>query len=156
MVMEIKDLPSYNLFQEINDSFQLFSEFIVKSESGLEIKSTFTITKMDEVLLLQDKTEEDLSTVLKWIDNERLEIIEKSKKCINLTEENYTKFKSENSHIKAEVKDRVRDLKKIVKFFGNFIFDPLTYDCFSKLKAGPDINSDYAGITVTETKYYLI
>ncbi len=154
--MEIEDLPSYNLFQEINNTFQLFSEFIIKNKSGLDIKNTFTITINNELLLHQDKTEDDLNMVLKWLDNERLEIIENSKKCISLTEENFTKFKSENPSIKEEIKGRIKDLKKVIKFFENLNFDPLNYDCLSKLKTGPDINSDYAGITVTETKYYLI
>ena len=154
--MEIQDLQSYNLFQEINDTFQLISTFVVRKEGGLEIKNTFIITKQDKIIINEEKTDEDVKLVVKWLDNERIEIIQKSKECIKLTEENFTKFKAENPTIKEEIKERVKDLKKVIKFFNALILEPLNYESFSKLKMGPDINSDYAGITVTETKYYLI
>lgn len=154
--MEIEDLDSYNLFQEINDRLLVLSGFIKKVDNGLAVKETFVISKTDEVLLLNEKTEEDRNFVLKWITNECTELIEKMKDCIKITNQNFLKFKSENPTSKEEVKMREKDLKKAIRYLENISFEPLTFEDFSNLKLGPEINADYAGISVKETKYFLM
>ena len=154
--MGITELESYNLFQEISDSFLLISGFISKSDSGLNIKNTFFISKENKIELHSDKNEEDKELVLKWLRNQKLELIQKTRSCITLTQENYDKYKSENPKIKEEVKLRTKALKGVIRFLEELELDPLTYEECKKLKLGPEIDSDYAGITVIETKYFLI
>ena len=154
--MDIQDLESYYLFQEINDRLLVLSSFIKKSEDGLAVKDTFSINKTNQVIVINDKSEEDVKVLLKWIENEIFELVQKMKECITLTNQNYTKFKSENPTIKEEVKTREKELKKAIKYLDEIVLDPLTYDKIQKLKQGPDINSDYAGISVVETKHFLM
>lgn len=154
--MDIEDLDSYNLFQEINDRLLVLSGFIKKDENGLAIKDTFVISKTDQITAINNKTEEDKNFVLRWIDNECAELIQKMKDCITITNQNFVKFKSENPTSKEEVKTREKDLKKAIRFLENISLEPLTYEDFYQLKLGPEINSDYAGISVKETKYFLM
>ena len=154
--MDLQEQESYILFQEISDTFLLISGFISKSDSGLDIKNTFNISKENEIVLHSDKTGEDKELVIKWLKNQKMELIQKARSCITLTQENYDKYKSENPKIKEEIKLRTKTLKGVIRFLEELEFDPLTYEECKKLKSGPDIDSDYAGITVIETKYFLI
>jgi hypothetical protein len=154
--MEIHDLESYNLFQEISDTFILLSGFIEAKSSGLLVKETFLISKDNEVTLQADKTEKDKIIVMNWLKEKRNELIQTINECIKLTEENFIKFKSENPSIKEEIKIRIKDLKKSLRLLEDIKLDPETYDEYNRLKIGPDLNSDYAGISVKETKYFLI
>ncbi len=154
--MEIQDLESYSLFQEINDRLLVLSGFITKIDDRLAVKDTFTIDKTNQVTLMNDNSEEDIKVLLKWIENEISELVQKMKECISMTNENYTKFKSENPTIKEEVKTREKELKRAIKFLDELSLGPLLFEELNKIKQGPDINSDYAGISVKETKHFLI
>ena len=154
--MEIQDLRSYNLFQEINDDFSLISGFIKTSDFGLDIKDIFSISTKDEVTIHEDKSEEDVKLFLDWLEDKFLKLNQNCKDCITLTEENFAKFKAENPAIKEEIKLRTKSLKKVLRFLEEIKLNPIQYNVFQMLKSGPDIDSDYAGISVKETKYYLI
>ena len=154
--MEIQDLKSYNLFQEINDTFLLISGFIKTTELGLDIKDIFSISTKDEIIMHDGKSDDDIKLFVDWLKDKLLELKKISKDCITLTEENFTKFKAENPAIKEEVKLRTKSLKKVLRFLDEIQLDPNTYEALKMLKSGPEIDSDYAGISVKETKYYLI
>ena len=129
----IDELESYLLYQEINDSFLLISQMIKKDQEGLVIKDTYLITKTNEIILKENKTSEDASIILKWLSNKKDELLTMLINCIKLSEENLIKFKSENPQIRDEVKTRLKDLKKSIKFLEQIFFDEPDYEDFSKL-----------------------
>ena len=153
---ELEELESYSLFQDINDTFTILSGVVSQDTRGLLIKDTFIITTDDKILLNDTKTNTDKEMVIKWLNNIQLDLLEKIYTCIKLTDEIFLKFKSQNPEIKEEIKTRANDLKRALRFLDSLSFDTLTYESFYNLKKGPKFDSDYAGISVKETKYYLI
>ena len=152
----INELESYNLYQEINDIFLLITQMISSDNQGLVIKDTFLVSLNDDLILKDGKTTEDVNIIIKWMNNKKQELLQMINDCIKLTKENYSRFKSENPKIKEEISIRTKDLKKTITFLNNLNLQNPKYDDFKKLKTGPDLSADYAGITVSETKYFFI
>lgn len=152
----IEELESYTLFQEINDTFLVISQMISKHKTDLLLKDTFIITLDDELILKDSKTMADVDLIIKWLNDKKQDLLHMINDCIKSTEENFSRFKVENSKIKDEIQTRTKELKKCIKLLNELNLDKPKYEDFRKLKLGPDLNADYAGITVTETKHFII
>lgn len=154
--MYIQELESFNLYQEINNTFTLFSSLIKKSEQGFEVKETFILSE-DNILHLPDgKTDQDVELLLNWFTDKKIELLTQIKNCTAQTNENLNKFKAENPVIKEEIRLRIKDLKRVGQFLAELDFQKIDFELLKKLKLGPEFDSDYAGISVKETKYFLI
>ena len=154
--MDIQELDSYNLFQEIVNVIDVLVDTFSFTNKGIIVKETFIITKNEEVTIFDDKTEDQMKIIVNWLDEKKIELIKSIAECIKLTEENSKKFISENPNIKEEVATRIKELKKTKKRLEDISFDPISFVEFSKVKNLPELTSDYAGISVSETKYFLI
>lgn len=154
--MDIQELESFTLFQEINDTFTLFSSLIKKVHMGFEVKETFTLSEDNTLHPLDGKTDQDVELLMNWFSDKKIELLTQIRNCTTQTNENLTKFKTENPAVNEEVRLRIKDLKRINQFLVESDFQKIDFELLKKLKNGPEIDSDYAGISVKETKYFLI
>ena len=154
--MDIQELESFNSFQNINDTLALFSSLIKQSNQGFEIKETFFISENNLLHIFDGKTDKDVENILNWFSEKKFELLSEIENCSKQTNENLNKFRSENPLIKEEVRLRMKDLKKAKKFLEEIDFQNIDFELLKKLKTGQEFNSDYAGISVKETKYYLL
>lgn len=156
MENDIQELESYILFQEINDTFTLFSSLIKIKNNNLHVKETFVVTEDSKFLLNDGYSEKDIELLLKWFQDKKLSLLENITKCITLSNENFAKFKAENPAIKEELKAREKDLKRATRLLENLNLENPGYYEFDQLQKGPVLESDYAGISVKVTNYFLI
>lgn len=154
--MDIQELESFNVFQEINDTFTLFSSLIKKVQMGFEVKETFLVSEDNTIHPLDGKTDQDIELLVNWFTDKKNELQNQIKTCTSQTNENLSKFKSENPAIQEEVRLRIKDLKRATQYLAELDFQNLNFELLKKLKLGPKFDSDYAGISVKETKYFLI
>ena len=153
---DIQELESYTLFQEINDTFTIFSSLIKQKKQFLEIKETFKVAE-DNILVKNDEhSQKDIETLVQWFRDKIEDLKSKIQKCITSSEENLAKFKTENPTLKEDIKMRIKDLKKASHFLDNLNLEEPGYYEFSELKEGPNFDSEYAGLTVKLTSYFLI
>ena len=154
--MDIQELESFDSFQNINDTFTLFSSLIKKSNQGFDVKETFFVSEDNSIHPLDGKTDKDVEYLLNWFIDKKNELLTEIENCITKTNNNLEKFQSENPALKEEVRLRIKDLKKAKKFLEGLDFQEMNFEHLEKLKNGPEFDSDYAGISVKETKYFLI
>ena len=153
---KIIDLNSYQLFSEISNSLLVISGMIKESGEEMIINELFSIQKNTNRIKLLDSSDDAFDRIIKWINYQIEEILSKIGSCINLTNENYNSFKDENSYIKRDVIERIKDLNSIKTKLSKIYLDRPTYEDFLTLRNKLTLESDIAGIIVKETKNYLI